>query len=230
MTMKKKALAVVICVAMMAAGALATYAYLTDTDSNVNTFTVGKVDITLDEAAVNTDGEYVTDETNRVKGNAYHLLPGHTYIKDPTVTVVGDSEESYVRMIVTVENMDKLKAALPNEGATSKYYAADGTFLLQMLCNGWDSSKWEFYGYADGIKTLEDNSVIQTGVYEFRYFETVEKSATDTKMDALFDSITVPGEIDNTHLAHLDAVNIVVEAHAIQADGFDTAAEAWAAF
>ena len=77
-------------------------AYLTDTAEVKNEFTVGKVEITLDEADVNPDGTYVTDENSRVTANDYKLMPGKTYIKDPVVHVADDSENSY--LFVKMEN------------------------------------------------------------------------------------------------------------------------------
>lgn len=212
---------------LIVATVFGTLAYLTDTDAVTNTFTVGKVGLSLDEADVEPDGSYESDHNSRVKGNKYHLLPGHTYIKDPTVTVDAGSEDAYVRMIVTVKNVNNLKRALPNSGDTAKYYAADGTFLLQMLCvdeNGictWDANTWLFEGYTEKA---------DEGYYEFRYKNVVAESEDDTVLKDLFEKITVPGEIDNVHLAYLDDVEIVVNAHAIQADGFADADAAWAAF
>ena len=69
-----------------------------------NTFTVGKVEIKLDEAKVTADGIPV-EGAARVTANSYKLMPGTTYTKDPTVTVLkAGSEESYVRMKVTFNN------------------------------------------------------------------------------------------------------------------------------
>lgn len=220
MKTKSKALLLALCaVLLVAASVLGTLAYLTADDSVTNTFTVGKVAITLDEAKVNTDGAYAEEHDTRVKTNAYHLLPGHTYYKDPTVTVSAGSEAAYVRMIVTVENIDKLKAALTDP----KYYGTDGTFLLQSLCGGWNPAVWEYKGYTE-------SSDRKTGNYEFRYYQVVSKSENATKLDDLFETITVPSEIDNDHLANLEEVKIVVNAHAIQADGFANADAAWEAF
>ena len=102
MKKKTKALMLVLCaVLLVTASVLGTMAYLTSTDKVVNTFTVGKVAITLDEAQVNADGTAVTP-AERVKQNAYHLLPGHTYTKDPTVHVQANSEDSFI--FVKVEN------------------------------------------------------------------------------------------------------------------------------
>ena len=86
MKTKSKALLLTLCaVLLVAASVLGTMAYLTSTDTVTNTFTVGKVEIKLDE----------TDVTNpngpRVKANSYKLMPGTTYTKDPTVTVLKGS-------------------------------------------------------------------------------------------------------------------------------------------
>lgn len=102
MKKKTKALMLVLCaVLLVTASVLGTMAYLTSTDKVVNTFTVGKVAITLDEAKVKEDGTAVTP-AERVKENAYHLLPGHTYTKDPMVHVQANSEDSFI--FVKVEN------------------------------------------------------------------------------------------------------------------------------
>lgn len=105
----------------------ATIAYLTDEASVTNTFTVGKVIITLDEAPVNTEGEVV--EGNRRDNNNYKLMPGHTYTKDPTVHVDEDSEVCWV--FVTVENsiVDYEADDVAGEEPT--------TIHAQILANGW---------------------------------------------------------------------------------------------
>ena len=75
----------------------ATLAYLTSKTSEVkNTFTVGKVEITLDEAKVDEYGVVDTTATSRVTENTYKLIPGHSYTKDPTVHVSADSEVSWL--------------------------------------------------------------------------------------------------------------------------------------
>lgn len=78
-----------------------TIAYLTSTDKVENSFTVGKVAITLDESKVDINGTTVTPAA-RVKSNTYKLMPGHFYTKDPTVHVDAGSENSW--LFVKVEN------------------------------------------------------------------------------------------------------------------------------
>lgn len=239
MKTKKKALLMTLsAVLLVTVSVFGTMAYLTDNDTVTNTFTVGDVKLILDEADVKTDGtyEYVKDDNEnyifapRVDANEYHLIPGHTYIKDPTVTVVKDSEAAYVRMFVKVEGIDQLKAALPNSGETAQYYE-NGIFLLAKLCVGkdgsgtWDSATWLPAGYVESTDG-------KTGTYEFRYKDIVSKNtANNTVLEPLFTAITVPGSIDNAHLAKLqNTFKIVVTAQAIQADGFANAAAAWAEF
>jgi predicted ribosomally synthesized peptide with SipW-like signal peptide len=89
------------CAILLVAVSIAgTVAYLTSTDSVKNTFTVGKVAITMDETDVDEYG--VKDGDTRVKANEYKLIPGHKYVKDPTITVKANSEKCY--LFVKIEN------------------------------------------------------------------------------------------------------------------------------
>ena len=93
-----KALAVVLCaILLVVATIMGTIAYLTSKTTVSNTFTAGKVAITLDEAKTDKYGEKQGDE--RVSGtpyNEYKLIPGHTYVKDAKITVSADSESCYL--------------------------------------------------------------------------------------------------------------------------------------
>lgn len=207
MKTKTKALVLALCaVLLVVTTVFATMAFLTDTDSVENTFTVGNVDITLEETDFDGDGDK--------KQNHYHLLPGQSYTKDPTVTVVKNSEEAYVRMLVTVSNIEALKDAFPT-------YVVNDVFLLQNLVEGWDDDVWLYEGYDP-----------TTATYEFRYYEVVKKSNADQKLDALFTDVVIDGSVTDEALAYLkDGITIDVVAHAIQATGFDGDADAaWAAF
>lgn len=211
--MKKKILlvgAMMVLVALAAVGV--TMAYLTSQDTAINTFTVGNVTITLDEAKVDDNGQAIKGEgAERVKANSYKLMPGLTYDKDPMVTVTS-SDDCYVRMFVAVSDMDKLKAAFPDK----KYYANEdtenGVFLLEKLITGWNSAYWVPSGY-------------NNGVYEFRHNVTVGKG----EMDALFTKVVIPDDVTNGQLANLNQVEIKIVAQAIQADGFADASAAFTA-
>lgn len=211
MKTRSKALLLTLCaVLLVAATIFGTMAYLTSTDTVTNTFTVGKVNIKLDEAKANSDGTLV-EGAERVKANSYKLLPGHTYSKDPMVTVLSGSESSYVKMTVTFSKANELDAIFAPDGAN-----------LTSIFNGYDAANWIAKGNTKGA----DN----TRTYEFWYKEAVAAPTADVALDALFKSITVPGEITNEQLATIEGMTITVNAYAIQADGFADAAAAWEAF
>ena len=211
----KKILLICICViAVLTVSLVGTLAYLLDTDSAVNTFTMGQVHISVDEAKVNADGTPVAG-ADRVKANEYHVLPGVEYTKDPAVTVNGGSEDAYVRMILTVHNASDVQAIL------TKYNLGD----FSVLIGGWDKNTWLYEGFTEDTT----NNTIS---FEFRYKEVVAKSTTDTKLKALFDTLIVPGEITGQEMKDLydGGFKMEVFGHAIQAAGFDTEDAAWDAF
>ena len=208
----KKAMLMTLCaIILVVATVFGTMAYLTSDDEVVNTFTVGNVAIKLDEAPVDVNGKATAGD--RVKENSYKLLPGHTYDKDPTVTVLANSETSYVKMTVTFSKANELDAI----------FAPDGGADLTSIFNGYDSTNWIAKG---NTKDADGN----TRTYEFWYKEAVGASTADVALDALFDSITVPGKITKEQLAKIEGMTITVNAYAIQADGFANADAAWAAF
>lgn len=208
----KKALLLTLCaVLLVAASVLGTMAYLTSTDEVKNTFTVGQVSIKLDEAKANTDGTLVQG-ADRVKANSYKLLPGHTYAKDPMVTVLNGSESSYIKMTVTFSKANELDAIFASTGAN-----------LTSIFNGYDSTNWIAKGNTK-------DATANTRTYEFWYKEAVAAPTADVALDALFDSITVPGSITNEQLKTIEGMTITVNAYAIQADGFANAEAAWTAY
>lgn len=143
---------------LVVASVLGTMAYLTSQDQVVNTFTIGQVKINLDEAALDDTGAPDPD-ADRVKENSYKLLPGHTYSKDPMVTVLEGSEESYVKMTVTFSHADELDAIFAPNGAA-----------LTSIFNGYDAANWIAKG---NTKDANNN----TRTYEFWYKEAVSAQA-----------------------------------------------------
>lgn len=185
----RRVLMLAVCAVMLVCLSVgATLAYLTSTDEVKNTFTVGKVAITLDEAKVNTDGTAVTP-AERVKANTYKLMPGHNYTKDPTIHVDAGSEDCW--LFVKVEN-----------GISA--IEAETTIAQQMKANGWVE--------------LEGKGV---------YYHAVIKSADTDRDIEIFSNFTIAGTVDNDTLAKYDEATVNVTAYAVQADGFNTAADAW---
>lgn len=229
----KKALSLILCMALVATMAvMGTLAYLTDRSTVENTFTVGNVDITVDEEKVNPDGTPTPEDDDRVTENEYHLIPGQTYTKDPTMTVKAGSEKSYVRMLVTVNNYEELKAIQAELAATYPDKAAQFILLNYVKSENSGSANWKLVGKTENA----DN----TATYEFRYNEIVDASGLteDLVLPPLFESITVPGEVNAEQLATLVDFKLTAEGHAIQVAGFVADEEnnltaedvAWAAF
>ena len=201
----RKALLIVCCaLALVAISVGATIAYLTDTESVTNTFSVGQVGISLDEADTDNSTE---GDNDRDTANAYHLIPGQTYIKDPTVHVDANSEPSW--LFVKVENGIS-EIEIKTETETEK------TIASQIAANGWTEL------------TNVDN------VY-YRKHETKQNDVKDYVVFSNFtidgESVT------NTEIDDYETASVKVTAYAIQMAGFDSAekteaenaAEAWAA-
>lgn len=198
--MKKstKALLLGLCaIALVAASVMGTMAYLTSTDSVTNTFTVGNVAITLDETDVTVYG--VKDTDTRVKENEYKLVPGHTYIKDPTIHVAANSEACW--LFVKVENGIADIETPAGTGAGAYVQIA-----TQITNNGWTA--------LDGVDNV--------------YYKSQTATATNTDV-AVFGNFAIDSSKGSDDLTNYTSAEVKVTAYAIQADGFDTAAEAWTA-
>lgn len=231
----KKVLLLVLCAVLLVGASVAgTVAYLTSQDEVVNTFTVGQVAIELHETSEKT-------RENGTVGLDLHLLPNQTYPKDPTVWVKEGSEEAYIRMIVTVGNYNNmLNAFKSNATYDDAYIVTDASTVLLgstgemvVLDNLVDrnAGAWEC------VKFTQD-STANTGTYVFNYYPGTYTATADNhnnvvdydELPALFTTISVPWQIDNEHLAYLNNTTITVTAQAMQAAGFNNAADAWAAF
>lgn len=130
--MKKglKALLLVMCaIVLVVATVFTTLAFLQDnTDTIKNTFSVGNVDISMVESKYE-NGELVPGETISTGTNTYPLIPGREYKKDPVITVVGNSETSWVFVKVTnrvqqniLEGLDMAAGWTELDGVDDVYY------------------------------------------------------------------------------------------------------------
>ena len=165
-----------------------TVAWLTSTPGAVtNTFTVGNIVITLDEADVTEYGVEI-DGAARVTANEYKLIPGHTYVKDPTVTVKAGSEACYV--FVKVENglIDIIDAT---------------TIEAQIIAQGWTPLV-----DANGDKIADD------GVYYKEVGALTAQGAADEKL-VVFENFNIK---DEAVVANYTSKQIVVTAYAVQQD------------
>lgn len=145
------------CAILLVAVSIAgTMAYMTSTAKVENTFTVGNVTITMDEAPVDTNGKAATGD--RVTKNDYKLIPGHEYDKDPTIHVDKNSETCWL-FVKVVNGISGIEAT------------GNTTIAAQMDAKGWDliDSTNNVYAYetkavAGADVVVFENFVIANGV------------------------------------------------------------------
>lgn len=211
---KKRFVAILLCVTLVALAAIgATFAYLTDTKTVDNTFTMGNVAIKLDETNVN-------DPTgDRVTSNTYNVYPGAVVTKDPIVHNTGKNA-AYIRATVNVSNWMNLCAAyypdfketFPNDG-----YKAALNLLVGELGEGWS------------VVGVEAGDTFTIGQFDAKFILKYEGAlAAGADTTAMFQTVTIPTGIDNVNADSFSGVTVV--AQAIQADGFDTWEAAFAAY
>lgn len=195
--MKKKSLALIaITVVMVASIATAfTLAYFTSQDAETNTFTVGNVEIDLDEP--NWDGN--TETNPAMKAN-----PGVAVVKDPIVTNLGEND-AYVRMQVIVSDADVF--AITDDDDDTEYPCK-----LFDINTGWIQ-------VGDAVK---NNG---TWIYTYNYDGILGTTETTKKTNALFNDVMLPTYFDNDDVAALredgeDSFTVTVKAAAIQVEGF----------
>lgn len=168
----------------------ATFAWLTaKSDTVVNTFTYGDINITLAEST----------------GSDYKIIPGVDIGKDPKVTVKAGSEACWLFVKVEEEKWPELT-----------YVNKDGKAVRKVN-----------YDIADGW-TKGDGTKIPANVY----YREVAANDADQEFPVLKDNkITVSDTLTKKDISGILTTKpkLSITAYAIQKDGMDNAAEAWAA-
>lgn len=212
---KKRFVAILLCVTLVALAAIgATFAYLTDTKSVNNTFTMGNVKITLDETDIkNPNGD-------RVTSNEYNVYPGAVVTKDPIVHNTGKNA-AYIRATVNVSNWMNLCAAYYPDFGISYPNAGYEQSLLRLV--GDLGEGWSIVGVTTG------DTFIYGEQFDAKFILKYDgKLAANADTTAMFQTVTIPAGIDNVNADSFSGVTVV--AQAIQADGFDTWEAAFAAY
>ena len=161
--MKKRTVALLLALVLVLGAAVGgTVAWLVSTpDAVTNTFTVGNVQINLDEAPVDAEGKATSGA--RVIKNNYLLLPGSEYDKDPTVHVVADSEACYV--FVKVENALNTQVTFDNGKTLAAAIEAHGWTKLSSETNVWYKTVSKSTSQQD-LVVFESFKVLETANYE----------------------------------------------------------------
>ena len=253
--MKKKLTAIFLCIALVAIAIVgASMAYFTDTKEATNTFTVGNVKIKLLESSLHrenagiandqtSDSELWSDVTKEGSGNTskykagdtfytdaqieanaetykcdkVQLIPGRSYHKMPYVKNVGNND-AYIRIRVMIPanldtavlNSSMYTSSAINKNEFTKAFDQTGSVVR-------DGIAYNVYTFTR-IDPLVPNEMTYWNVWGTIRMDT---TVTSAQSEALFgEGGTYPNGI----------FPVLVEADAIQAEGFADAAAAWAAF
>ncbi len=200
MKIRSKALLLIPCaMLLLIASALGTVAYLTAQDTVTNTFSVGQVNITLNEGSAGKRGMRARGTSAPVDENDHILMPGHTYTKEHTIHVDAVSEDSYI--FVKVEN-----GIACYEAASSAEEGGYRTIADQIKANGWTA--------------LESAADV--------YYREYAKSSAGSDF-AVFGTFKIADNANDAESWGSCDAQVAVTAYAVQKDGFDTASAAWTA-
>lgn len=241
-------------VAVMLTAALAiggTIAYFSDeTETKTNTFTVGKVDITLTEPKWDESADHT-------------LMPSTSYDKDPTITLSQDSQPSWVFMKVSMNKFNswlRLACIMNDEkdavgglnlidydncsadcqghfntkGLTALFSDSRYQTVLDQWFGGINHSAWKVMNLDELRDTLiaswSDPSIkTLDAIIGYKTVLDAEDSVT------LFDSVTMPADITSEQLSdsrfNTDSASwkLNITGYAVQAEGVETLDAAYAA-
>ena len=253
--MKKKITAIFLCVALVAIAVVgASLAYFTDTKSATNTFTVGDVKIKLLESSLHRENAGVANGTTstselwsdvakegsgntsrykagdtfytdaQIEANAetytcenVQLIPGRAYHKMPYVKNTGKND-AYIRIRVMIPadldtavlNSSMYTSSAMDKSEFTMTYDHSGTVVR-------DGIKYNVYTFTR-IDPLAPNEMTYWNVWGTIHMDT---TVTSAQSEALFGATgPYPGGV----------FPVLVEADAIQSEGFADAAAAWTAF
>ena len=253
--MKKKLTAIFLCVALVAIAIVgASLAYFTDTDEATNTFTVGNVKIDLLESSLHRENAGVANDTTstselwsdvakegsgntskykagdtfytdaQIEANAaeytcenVQLIPGRSYHKMPYVKNTGKND-AYIRIRVMIPA--DLDTAVLNSSMYTSSAMDKGEFTMAYDNSGTadrDGVKYNVYTFTR-IDPLAPGEMTYWNVWGTIH---MDKTVTSAQSEEFFGE---NGSYPN------GVFPVLVEADAIQAEGFADAAAAWAAF
>ena len=171
--MTKKLIALGLAVMLVGVSVVSgTLAYLTDTDKATNVFTVGNIEIDLDEATGVYDalGNIMSDKyTVYENGTVFdNIMPGNYIKKEVTLENTDSKNDAYVRVIVILNNwLDTYNALITYTDAAERDAVLDSVFdgwnadfandYNQIVMTDTDSDK---YIDIDATTKIVDNTVL----------------------------------------------------------------------
>ena len=199
---KKKMIATISACAL--AGALmvgGTFAYLTNTQTATNTFTVGNVKVELSEP------NYPGNDDPEVKDQ----VPNQETKKDPQVTNTGANEAVvFIKMTVPVRTITPV-----SDDGTKGTKGASEMFIYKQTDDAAGSHKNNFSTAWAELPAKEEGTDLKgkTRTYVFGYKNVIGAKETT---DALFDKVQLKNFME-AEIDSADKLDIQIEAYAIQA-------------
>lgn len=230
--MKKKLIIGLSALGLTLATAGATYAFLTDSDDAGNVFTIGNVDIVLNDVLENEVVKLMPNNTEKAK-------------TDYTITLSEDSDDAYVWLRLKIPAALEAEAAKDNivhwnlPGRYWNGYHENTSYWEEGQTEAVDESKTWIMPEDPTVVTIEG---IEYNVYDILYKgpitagETTNIGISSIYMDERVDKVGGEWYLVNAGVTtpidfNFDnGATVIVEGHAIQANGFKTVQEAYEAY
>ena len=248
----KKIVAIVLAMVLVAVAAVgATMAYLTDTQSKVNTFTVGNVKIELLESSLHRENAGVANDATSTSelwsdvdkggtGNTSKYKAGDTFYTDAQIEADAANYKCDKEKLLPGQSYHKMPY-VKNTGTESAYIRIrvmipadlDTAYLNSSMYTTTAIKSGEFtYAYDDSASVVRDD--VKYNVYTFTRVEPLEagKLTYWNVWGTIHMDPTVTNDgIDYIRKTYKDGIfPVLVEADGIQSEGFENATAAWAAF
>ena len=253
--MKKKLIAIFLCVALVAIAVVgASLAYFTDTKSVTNTFTVGNVKIDLLESSLHRENagvangatstsELWSDVAKEGSGNTSKYKAGDTFYTDAQIEANAAEYKCENVQLIPGRSYHKMPY-VKNTGKNDAYIRIrvmipadlDTTVLNSSMYTSSAMDKKEFTMAYDHSGTVERDNV-KYNVYTFTRIDPLAPG--EMTYWNVWGTIHMDSTVTSAQCEELFGVNgpypngvfpVLVEADAIQAEGFADATAAWTAY
>lgn len=200
---KKATITTAAVLALAALGTAGSLAYLTDAETNTNTFTAGQVKIDLVETAYDAAVE---------AGENLNMVPNQEVAMDPVIANTGVNDAiTFLKVSVPVAEVTKVADNGTKDTRKNQelVYFKDTADKITAHANNFDADWVQLADKETGTALDGD-----TRTYVFGYKKAIAK---DESTSALFDKVQVLNVLEDD-LVPAAAQNVKVEAYAIQAD------------
>lgn len=205
-------------VVLVTASVFTTMAYLLSSAKVSNVFSVGNVAITMYETKVDKHGNALETGVKTAEANAYELIPGRTYKKDPTIYIQSGSQPSL--LFAKIKNQISPLEVDPVTGPKD-------TMREQMEKNGWirigvgKNGDW-IYVFTGSKEPISDK------IDDFNSIVKVVPATTEETPVDLFNEFTLDTNCnEKPEFSQAGSFEVTITAYAIQDTFFKTDADSY---